>query len=98
MSPNAKYIAQLKKAILAQHGCGARHFTTVPVTKTSRGKIIWQGDVEVFDLIKHPKAVTCYAWSRNFGGEVHTTAILGLPPIDSAESAVADTLARKKPK
>ena len=88
MPPDKKYIAKLKKAILAKHGCGARHFTTIPVTEMFRGKIAWQGDVEVFDLIKHPKAQHCYAWGYNEGGAMRTTAVLGLSPADSAETAV----------
>ena len=87
MPPDPKYIAKLKKAILATHGCGARHFTTIPVTEMFRGKIAWQGNVEVFDLIKHPKAQHCYAWGYNEGGAMHTTAVLGLPFKESDHSA-----------
>ncbi len=93
--PPRKYIETLKKAIRATHGCGARHFTTVPVTEMFRGKVAWQGDVEVFDLIKHPKAGTCYAWSYDEKGKTHTTAVLGLPPVDSAENAVKVAIAAK---
>ncbi len=93
MPPDPKYIAKLKEAIRATHGCGARHFTTVPVTETFRGKIVWHGDVEVFDLINHPKAQHCYAWAYQEGGTMHTTAVLGLPPVDSAESAVKVAIA-----
>jgi hypothetical protein len=89
------YIEALKKAIRAMHGCGARHFTTVPVTEMSRGKIVWQGDVEVFDLVKHPKAQTCYAWSDEVNGTTQTIAMLGLPPVDSAETAVKVALSTK---
>jgi len=93
MPPDKKYIAKLKKAILATHGCGARYFTTIPVTQTFRGKIAWQGDVEVFDLIKHPKAQHCYAWAYQDGGTMHTRAVLGLSPVNSAETAVKLALA-----
>jgi hypothetical protein len=98
MPPNAKYIARLQKAIRATHGCGSRHFTTVPVTEKFRGQIAWQGDVEVFDLINHPTAGTCYAWSYEEDGTIHTTAVLGLPPVDSAESAVKVAIAAQAKK
>jgi hypothetical protein len=88
MPLDPKYIEKLKKVIRATHDCGSRHFTTVPVTQTFCGKIAWHGDVEVFDLIKHPKAQHCYAWAYQEGGAMHTTAVLGLSPVDSAESAV----------
>jgi hypothetical protein len=92
MRPDQKYIARLKLAIRAEHGCGSRHFTTVPVTEMARGKVAWEGQVEVFDLIKHPTAATCYAWSYEQGGARHTTAILGLAPVTSAEMAVKAAL------
>ena len=101
MPPDKKYIAKLKKAIRATLGCGAHHFTTVPVTEFFRGKIAWQGDVEIFDLIKHPKAQHCYAWGYYEGETMRMTAVLGLPPVDSAETAVkvsiaASTSAKKR--
>src|SRR5688572_2104093 len=95
MQPNAKYLKKLKDAIQATHGCASRHFTTIPVTEMFRGKIAWQGDVEVFDLIKHPKAQHCYAWSYDDNGTTHTTAVLGIPPVDSAETAVKVAIAAK---
>ena len=93
MPPDKKYIAKLKKAIRATLGCGAHHFTTVPVMELFLGKIAWQGDVEIFDLIKHPKAQHCYAWGYHEGETMRMTAVLGLPPVDSAETAVKVTLA-----
>ena len=93
MPPDKKYIAKLKNAIRATFGCGAHHFTTVPVTRLCRGKIAWQGDVEIFDLIKHPKAQHCYAWGYHEGETMRMTAVLGLPPVDSAETAVKVTIA-----
>ena len=93
--PDPKYIARLKKAILATHGCGSRYFTTVPVTEMIRGKIAWQGDVAVFDLIKHPKAHHCYAWSYDENGTTCIKAVLALPPVDSAETAVKVAIAAK---
>jgi len=93
--PQRKYIDSLKKAIRATHGCGARHFTTVPVTEMFRGKVAWQGEVEVFDLVNHPTAQTCYAWSYDDDGTTLTTAVLGLPPVNSAETAVKVAIAAK---
>jgi hypothetical protein len=37
------------------------HRATVPVHEVFRGKTVWQGDVEVFDINGHPKAKRCYA-------------------------------------
>jgi hypothetical protein len=93
--PPSDYIRQLQKAIRATHGCGSRHFTTIPVTESFRGKVAWQGEVEVFDLTGHPTARTCYAWSYDDNGTPRTTAVLGLPPVDSAEAAVKVTIAAR---
>ena len=86
--PDAKYIKKLKDAIRAAHGCGSRHFTTIPVKEMFRGAVAWEGDVEVFDLVKHPKALTCYAWNYDDNGITRTAAVLGITPVDSAETAV----------
>ena len=59
---------------------------TVPVHEVFQGKTVWQGDVEVFDLTRHPKAKVCYAWSYNEPEEFIT--ILELPPVDSPQTAV----------
>lgn len=85
----------LQKTIREIHRCSSRHFTTVPVTATVRGQVAWQGDVEIFDLIRHPTAQTCYAWSYNDDGTSRRFAVLGLPPVDSAEAAVNVAIAAK---
>jgi len=94
--PPSKYIRKLQAAIRLTHGCGSRHFTTVPVTEIIEKRVAWQGEVEVFDLIKHPKAQCCYAWSFEENGSTRTTSILGLPPVNSAEAAVKAALAAEE--
>jgi len=73
------------------HGCDSKHVETVPVHEVFRGKTVWQGDVEVFDLIGHPKAKRCFAWSHMEGpddtGE-RFVAVLEIPPVESPETAV----------
>lgn len=93
--PPSKHIKKLQAAIRTAHGCGSRHFTTVPVTEISDGEVVWEGNVEVFDLIKHPKAQCCYAWNCEENGATHTITILGLGSIDSAESAVRASVGGK---
>lgn len=90
-----KYIRQLQRLIRDTHGCNARHFTTIPVAEMSRAEIVWQGDVEVFDISGHPKAQTCYVWNPEGGAANQAVAVLGIPPVDSAEAAVKIALAGK---
>jgi hypothetical protein len=83
-----KYLRQLQRMVRARHGCAARHITTTPVADQSRGRMAWHGNVEVFDLLDHPAAQICYAWSYEEGGLTHVTVMLGVSPVDSAEAAV----------
>jgi len=71
------------------HGCDSAHVQSVPITERFQGKIVWQGTVEVFDLHGHATAGRCYAWShsKDDGGERYV-AVLGVPPVDSAQRAV----------
>jgi hypothetical protein len=67
------------------------HRATVPVHEVFRGKTVWQGDVEVFDINGHPKAKRCYAWSHLDGANDERTrfvAVLEIPPVSSPETAV----------
>jgi hypothetical protein len=86
-----EYIGMVKLAVEHLHNCGAVHRATVPVHEVFRGQTVWQGDVEVFDLIGHPKAKRAYAWSHLDGAKDERTrfvAVLEIPPVESAETAV----------
>jgi hypothetical protein len=86
---NEKYIQALRDAIRQQHGCASRHSQTVAVQEAVEGKIVWQGDVELFDLAGHPKARQCYAWGfHDDAGKWQYIAILKIAPADSALNAV----------
>jgi hypothetical protein len=85
------YIAKLQVAVQQLHDCGATHVETVPVHEKSRGKTVWKGDVEVFDLHGHAEAKRCYAWIQldGEGGErERTVAVLEISPVKHAIDAV----------
>jgi hypothetical protein len=90
-----KKITKLKDAIRAMHGCESLHVESVPVKEVCEGQTAWRGTVEVFDLIGHPKAKRAYAWSYGDGDQNKTIAVLGIPPVDSPESAVKVAIAAK---
>ena len=77
--------------IFQLHGCDSKHVESKPVHEVFQGKTVWQGIVEVFDLIRHPKAKRCYGWSHREGksdkGERFVT-VLEIPPVVSPETAV----------
>ena len=83
---NKDYIERLKQVIFHLHKASAMHAGSVPVEEIFRGKTLWKGDVEVFDLTGHPKAKRCYGWT--YGEPEEFITILELPPVTDAQSAV----------
>jgi hypothetical protein len=94
MKPNS-YIEELRDVIFRLHGVESKHIKSVPVKETFKGKTVWEGVVEVFELIGHPKATRLYAWSHDTDGpkKRHVT-VLHFAPIDSPEAAVRASIAR----
>ena len=82
------YIAHLRDVFNKVHECEADHVETVPVIERFHGKTVWEGEVEVFDLIGHPKATRGYAWAYNKDKGSDTIAVLELPPVISPKTAV----------
>jgi hypothetical protein len=100
------YIAELQAVFLKLHNCDADYVETVPVVEEFQGETIFQGDVEVFDLVGHAKAKRGYGWgytTTESGGRRYFT-VLELPPVDSPQTAVKAAImseiqnARKKTK
>ncbi len=89
------YIAELQDVIRKLYGVESRHVESVPVKEEFQGKTVWEGVVEVFELIGHPKASRLYAWSHEANGSKkrHVT-VLHLAPIDSPQAAVRASIAR----
>lgn len=79
----------LQRAIRDLHGCDSRWVEAVPVKETFEGKTVWQGHVQVFDLIGHPTAQRAYAWSSETdAGKTRYVAVLHQGPVDSPVKAV----------
>ena len=83
-------IEALQKAILDLHGFKATWIESVPVKEAFKGETVLEGVVQVFDLIDHPKATRCYAWSHELEGSKKRRffAVLHQGAIDSPEKAV----------
>jgi hypothetical protein len=84
-------IEQLRDVIKKLHGVDATHVESVLVKETFRGQTVWDGTVEVFDLIGHSTASRLYAWSHATDDPEkpwrHVT-VLHSHPIQSARDAV----------
>jgi hypothetical protein len=83
---NKEYIERLQQVIFHLHKAGSTWVKSVPVHEVFRGKTLWKGDVEVFDLTGHPKAKRCYGWT--YGEPEEFIIILELPPVTDAQNAV----------
>jgi len=82
------YIDELRDAIRDLHGCEAEHAGFESVKEVFRGETVWEGTVEVFNIRGHPKAKRAYAWAHETDRGKRYVAVLELPPVDSAQSAV----------
>jgi hypothetical protein len=58
------HIEELRDVIRRLHGVESTHAASVPVKEVFQGRTVWEGIVEVFDLIGHPSAPKVYAWSH----------------------------------
>ncbi len=88
------YIEELRDVIRHLHGVDSTHVESVPIKETFQGKTVWEGIVEVFDLIDHPKAKRLYAWAYDTGDPKrpkHVT-VLQTANVDSPLTAVRAAL------
>jgi hypothetical protein len=85
-SPNR----ELKQAVESRHGGTATHARSVPVHESFRGREIWNGVVQVFDLVDSPSGATrAYAWSYGLpDGERRVIAVLQAGSVIGPREAV----------
>jgi hypothetical protein len=79
----------LQSAILERCGCESTWVESVPVRDVHEGLVVWDGEVQVFDIAGHPKTTRVYAWSlESTGTRRRFQVMLGIPPVDDAFTAV----------
>ena len=84
-----EYLAELKNTIRRLHKCEASHTRTEAVREVVNGQVMWEGNVEVFAIVGHDRALRCYAWGHMHDtGQWEVTTVLAIPPVISAQSAV----------
>jgi hypothetical protein len=85
------YIEELRDIIRRLHGVESRYLESVPIKETFQGVTVWEGTVEVFELIGHSRASKVYAWSHETDDPKqparHVT-VLHAGPITSPSLAV----------
>lgn len=90
------YIEELQDVIRKLHGTESTHVETVPVVETFNGQTIWEGEVEVFDLLDHPTAPRAYAWSHDTDDPDNprrSVTVLHIPPATTPHRAVQVSIA-----
>lgn len=86
----------LEEVIKKEHGCDSVHVRSEPLYEAFQGLTAWQGTVEVFDLIGHPKAKRAYVWQyEDDDKRTKTVTVLEIPPVDSAQTAVKAAIVAK---
>ena len=89
-------IEELTGVIHELHGGEATHRESVPVKEIWKGKTIWDGVVEVFDLHGHAKTNKVYAWSHatdNPDNPTRHVTVLHIPPAITPLMAVRTAIA-----
>jgi hypothetical protein len=83
------YVENIQDAIWEMHRCASNHVESVAIDPRLKAHVGSSGSVEVFELVNHPKAKRCYAWGyKDKSGENCVFAILEIPPVNSAQTAV----------
>ena|SRR5215471_2212112 len=87
MRNKPQYIAALERAIKCLYSCGPDYLRTEHIREEFHGATVWEGDVEVFHLTDHPRAVQAYALLHPEKANLYVV-VLGEPPITNARKAV----------
>jgi hypothetical protein len=78
--------------IEANYGCASLHLGSEDVEEKVEGLPAWKGTVQVFGLISCGRAKRAYLFEFGQGSQTETMSVLGIPPVDSARSAVRQAL------
>jgi hypothetical protein len=84
-----KHIEALQSVIRKLHGVESKHVESVPVKEMFEGRTVWEGVVEVFELVDHPSPKV-YAWMHDTDNpnQPRYVTVLHSAPITSAAAAV----------
>lgn len=80
-------------------GVPARRTHTATVRETFVGRVVWEGEVQVFALDGHPQAKLAYAWTEppeQEGGGPRVFVVLGVAPVRDAATAVRASIVQRE--
>ncbi len=81
---DSKYLEELQDAIRHLYHVEAVYVETVPVKEVFQDQVVWDGEVEVFDLPDSPEAGRVYAWTHDTDiadQPKRTVTVLHVPPL-----------------
>jgi hypothetical protein len=83
----------LRQEIKYMYGCDSTWVESVAVREERDGRVLWDGQVQRFALVGHPRATECFAWSHTPEGKPRRLhVVLRAPPVDGPEAAVRTAL------
>jgi hypothetical protein len=82
-------VEALRQEIKYMYGCDSTWVESVAVREEQGGCVLWDGEVQRFALVGHPRAAECFAWSHDSDGKSRRFhVVLRVPPVDGPEAAV----------
>jgi hypothetical protein len=88
IEPVSNRIKALRAAVEKDVGGKAKHVKSTSVVETFRGKVVWDGGVETFEVASHPEVKRCYAFFYTEDGDKHVSTVREAPKLNSPELAV----------
>ena len=85
-------IIRLQAMIQERHQCPAKYRRAVPVREPLGEQSFWEGEVAVFWLTGHAKAMRCFAWFEQRSDEEHVVTVLEIPPVIGPAAAVRNAI------
>jgi hypothetical protein len=83
------YLDNIRAAVREAVSCPCTHVGTFFIREEGGGQILWDGPVELFELVKHAEAKRAFAWRYvSAKSKPAYAVVLEKPPIDSPRAAV----------
>ena len=92
LAPDRSLVRDVQNSIRQSLHCESRHLSSTFVEERGPDGTMWCGDVETFELVGHPQAQRCFAWSYTEEGRSRHVIVLEEPPVVGPASAVLSTL------
>ena len=86
-------IEMIGKAFAKGFDVEVKYIESVPVVETFQNQMVWDGLVDVFDVVGHGTAKRGYGWIiQNANNEIDYATVLEIAPVNSPKTAVQSWL------